>query len=88
MDEEMKDYVDPKKTITKESVPTIIDLMGLFMMWKILTAQFRKETNKRLLTCGLFPEEQKGYRKLDYSLSQNMEIWRMEFTVGGKTYLR
>ena len=35
----------------------------LSMMWKILTAQIRKETYYSLICRGIFPEEQKGYRK-------------------------
>ena len=33
------------------------------MMWKILTTQIRKEIYYSLTSRGLFPEEQKGYRK-------------------------
>ena len=33
------------------------------MMWKILTAQIRKEIYSSLTRRRLFPEEQKGYRK-------------------------
>ena len=33
------------------------------MMWKILTAQIREEIYYSLISRGLFPDEQKGYRK-------------------------
>ena len=33
------------------------------MVWKILTAQLREEIYYSLLSCGLFPEEQKGCHK-------------------------
>ena len=33
------------------------------MMWKILTAQIREEIYYLLISCGLFPNEQKGCRK-------------------------
>ena len=33
------------------------------MMRKILTAQIREEIHYSLISCGLFPDEQNGYRK-------------------------
>ena len=33
------------------------------MMWKIVTAQVREEIYYSLTSCGLLPEEQKGFRK-------------------------
>ena len=51
---------DPlKETVQKNYRP----ITCLPMMWKILTAQIRKEIYYSLTNRGLFPEEQKGCRK-------------------------
>ena len=51
---------DPSKGTAPNNYRPIICLP---MMWKILTAQIREEIYYSLISCGLFPDEQKGCRK-------------------------
>ena len=51
---------DPFKGTTPNNYRPI---MCIPMMWKILTAQTREEIYYSLMSCRLFPEEQKGCRK-------------------------
>ena len=46
----------------------------LLMMWKILTAQIREEIYYSLISCGLFPDEQKGCRKGSRSTAELLYI--------------
>ena len=63
MDDQRKDHIDPEgpKQITAPN--NYRPLTCLPMMWKILTAQIREEIYYLLTSHGLFPGEQKGYRK-------------------------
>ena len=44
------------------------------MMWKILTAQIREKIYYSLTSRGLFPDEQKGYRKRSRSTAELLYI--------------
>ena len=50
---------DPEIIISSNYRP----IMCLPMMWKILTAQIKEEIYYSLVCHGLFPKEQKGYRR-------------------------
>ena len=53
-----------KKDLSKGTAPNNYrPITCLPMIWKILTAQIREEIHYSLTSCGLFPDEQKGYCK-------------------------
>ena len=58
----------------------------LLMMWKILTAQIREEVYYSLISHGIFPEEQKGYRKRTRGKGGLLYIDHIYFT-GGLLYI-
>ena len=55
-------YIDPKR-LSKKRPNNYRPIMCLHMMWKIPTAQIKEEIYNSLTSRGLFPEEQKRYRK-------------------------
>ena len=57
MDDQRKDYINPKGP-WKETAPNKYrPITCLPMMWKILTAQIREKIYYSLTSCGLFPDE-------------------------------
>ena len=60
-----------KTTLTRKALPTQGTASNnyrlitcLLIMWKMLTTRIREEIYYSLISCGLFPEEQKGFYKV------------------------
>ena len=65
-DAQVPDWMTKGKTTLIQKDPskgTAPNNYCLPMMWKILTAQIREKIYYSLISCGLFPNEQKGCRK-------------------------
>ena len=60
MEDERRYHTDLKRISQKNCYNNYRPIKYLPMMWKILTAQIRKELQDSPTNCGLFPEEQKG----------------------------
>ena len=66
-----------QKNISKETAPNnYTPITCLLMMWKVFTAQIRKEIYYSLKSCGLFPDEQKGCRKGSWGSAELLYIDR------------
>ena len=74
MDGQRKDHIDPKGPKQRNRPKQLQTHNYLPMMWKILTAQIRKEIYYSLTSCGLFPEEQKGCCKGSRGTSELLYI--------------
>ena len=59
MDDQRKDYIDPKRPLKGATPNNYGPITCLRMMWKILPAQVKEEIYDSLTSRGLFPEEQK-----------------------------
>ena len=59
MDDKRKNHPDPKRPPKRNYPQQIQTIICLLMIWK-LTAQIREGIYDSLISCGLFPEEQKG----------------------------
>ena len=63
IDDHRKDHIDPKGPSTGTAPHNHKLIICLPMMWKILTAQIRKEIYYSLTSHGMFSDEQKWCRK-------------------------
>ena len=66
-------------------------------MWKILTEQIREKIYYSLTSRGIFPDEQKGWRRggteelpkipdqIVQFIEKTMQTWRVELTAGGQS---
>ena len=63
MDDQRKDYINPKGPKERDCSKNYRPITCLPMMWKILTAQIREKLYYSLTSRGLFPYEQRGCRK-------------------------
>ena len=69
-----KDHLDPERP-PKRTVPNKYrPITCLPIMWKIITAQIREEIYYSLISCRLFPEEQKGCRKRTRGTGESLNI--------------
>ena len=62
VDDQRKDHIDPEEPLKGNNPNNYRPITCLPMMWKISAAQIRKEIYNSRTSCGLFPEEEKGYQ--------------------------
>ena len=62
-DTRMDDHYNPKRPLKGTALTNYRPITCLPMMWKILTVQIREKIYYLLISRGIFPDEQKGYRK-------------------------
>ena len=63
MDDQRKDNSNRKRPLKEPALNNYRPIRCQLMIWKILTAQIREKIYISLISCGIFPEEQKGCRK-------------------------
>ena len=60
MDDQRQDHLDLESSLKETSSNNYRPITCVQIMWKILTAQIRKEIYYSLKSCGIFLKEQKG----------------------------
>ena len=63
MDDKREDHSNPKAPPQRNGSKNNRTITCQAMMWKILTAQIREKIYYSLISCGIFPDEQKRWNK-------------------------